>query len=106
MKQLVRLHRIAAQPGQPKRVDYKYERNGTANLFMLCEPMAGWRHVQVTPLTEPRLDYAHLLKDLQDPALSRSIVITVVQDNLLTRTAPLRCTYKAFAPEEARRILQ
>ena len=39
---------LPAQPGQPQRVDYEYERNGTANLFMLCEPMVGWRRVQVT----------------------------------------------------------
>ncbi len=37
---------IAPQHGVPERVDYEYERNGTANLFMLCEPRAGWRHIQ------------------------------------------------------------
>ena len=49
-KQLVKetIEPIVAQPGQPKRVDYQYERNGTANLFMLCDPMAGWRQVKVT----------------------------------------------------------
>lgn len=49
-KQLVKETRIPipAQPGQPERIDYEYERNGTANLFMLCEPITGWRHVEVT----------------------------------------------------------
>jgi hypothetical protein len=49
-KQLVKETRtpIPAGPGHPERVDYEYERNGTANLFMLCEPMTGWRRVQVT----------------------------------------------------------
>ena len=39
---------IPAEPGQPERFDYEYIRNGTANLFMLSEPPAGWRHVSVT----------------------------------------------------------
>ncbi len=67
IKQLVKetVEPIAMQPGQPKRVDYKYERNGTANLFMLCEPMAGWRHIKVTA-QRTAIDYAHLLKDWVD----------------------------------------
>ena len=39
---------VPAQPGQPARHDYEYERNGTANLFMLFAPLEGWRHVEVT----------------------------------------------------------
>ena len=67
MKQLVKetIEPVAAQPGQPKREDYQYERNGTANLFMLCEPMQGWRHIKVTQ-RRTAVDYAHLLKDLVD----------------------------------------
>jgi hypothetical protein len=105
MKQLVKetIEPIAAQPGQPKRVDYKYERNGTANVFMLCEPMAGWRHVQVTP-HRTAIDYAHLLQDLVDLHYPEALLITVVQDNLNTHSPA--SLYKAFAPEKARRILQ
>ena len=46
-KQLVKETQIpiTAEPGQPERYDYEYERNGTANLFMVCEPMVGWRRV-------------------------------------------------------------
>ena len=39
---------LPAQPGRPARQDYEYRREGTRNLFLTCEPMAGWRHVQVT----------------------------------------------------------
>ncbi|MEE3501699.1 hypothetical protein [Acidiphilium acidophilum] len=39
---------IPAKPGNPARHDYEYERNGTANLFMLFAPLEGWRHVEVT----------------------------------------------------------
>ena len=105
MKQLVKetIEPIAAQPGQPKRVDYQYERNGTANLFMLCEPMAGWRHVKVTE-QRTAIDYAHLLKDLVDQHYPDALLITIVQDNLNTHSPA--SLYKAFPPQEARRILQ
>ena len=53
---------VAVKPGQPKRQDYKYERNGTANLFMLCNPIQGWRHIEVTE-RRTAVDYAYLLKD-------------------------------------------
>jgi hypothetical protein len=36
------------KPGRPARFDYEYERNGTANLFMMFAPLEGWRHVKVT----------------------------------------------------------
>lgn len=104
MKQLVKetIEPVAAKPGQPQRVDYKYERNGTANLFMLCEPMTGWRHVKVTP-QRTAIDYAHLLKDLVDLHYRDVLLITVVQDNLNTHSPA--SLYKAFEPQEARRIL-
>ena len=62
-KQLVQETRvpIPAEPGHPERIDYEYERNGTANLFMVCERMVGWRRVDVTERRKA-LDYAHLLK--------------------------------------------
>lgn len=105
MKQLVKetVAPVPAQPGQPQRQDFQYERNGTANLFMLCEPIAGWRHVEVTR-QRTAVDYAHLLKDVVDLHYPDALLITVVQDNLNThKPASL---YKAFEPAEARRILK
>ena len=104
MKQLVKetIEPVAAQPGQPKREDYQYERNGTANLFMLCEPMQGWRHIKVTQ-RRTAVDYAHLLKDLVDLHYPEAMLVTVVQDNLNTHSSA--SLYKAFEPVEARRIL-
>lgn len=103
-KQLVKetLTPIPACPGQPERIDYEYERNGTANLFMLCEPMTGWRRVQVTE-RRTAIDYAHLLQQLVDCDYPEARKITVVQDNLNTHSPA--SLYKAFAPAEARRIL-
>jgi hypothetical protein len=56
---------IPMKPGRAARVDYEYERNGTANLFMLFAPLEGWRHIKVTD-PHTAIDYAHVLKDLAD----------------------------------------
>ena len=56
---------IPMKPGRPARCDYEYERNGTANIFMMFAPLEGWRHVKVTD-RHTALDYAHVLKDLAD----------------------------------------
>lgn len=103
-KQLVKetIQSIPAKAGQPERVDYEYERNGTANLFMVCEPMVGWRRVEVTE-HRTAIDYASLLKTLVDEDYPDAIKITVIQDNLNTHSPA--SLYKAFEPAEARRIL-
>ncbi len=101
-KQLVQETRVPI-PAQPERVDYEYERNGTANLFMVCEPMMGWRRVEVTE-HRTAVDYAHLLRDLVDLDYPEAAKIVVVQDNLNTHSPA--SLYKAFAPREAQRILQ
>jgi len=93
---------MPAQPGQPQRQDFPYARNGTANLFMLCEPIAGWRHVEVTR-QRTAVDYAHVLKDIVVLHYPDALLITVVQDNLNTHTPA--SLYQAFEPAEARRIL-
>ena len=62
-KQLIKETRvpIPAKRGQPARHDYEYERNGTANLFMLFAPLQGWRHVEVTD-RRTAVDYAQMLR--------------------------------------------
>ena len=94
---------IAAAPGQPEHHDYEYVRNGTANLFMLVEPLRGWRHVNVTP-RRTKLDFAGQMKELIDRHYPRAKKITLVMDNLNTHR--LSCLYEAFAPAEARRIVE
>ncbi len=94
---------IAAKPGQPERYDYEYERNGTANLFMLFAPLEGWRHVEVTD-RHTALDYAQILKDLSDRHFPNVAKIVLVQDNLNThKPASL---YEAFPAAEARRLVE
>jgi hypothetical protein len=74
---------IPAKPGQPKRYDYEYERNGTANLFMMFAPLEGWRHVKVTD-RHTAVDYAQVLKELSDTHYPNASQIVLVQDNLNT----------------------
>ena len=94
---------IPAAPGRPARHDYEYQRNGTANLFMMFAPLEGWRHVAVTD-QRTALEYARLLKQLSDTHFPEVKKIVLVQDNLNThKPASL---YEAFAPEEARRLAE
>jgi hypothetical protein len=104
-KQLIKETRmpISARPGRPARTDYEYERNGTANIFMLFAPLEGWRHVKVTD-RHAAVDYAHLLKDVSDLWFPNAAKIALVQDNLSThKPASL---YEAFPPAEARRLVE
>ena len=101
-KQLVAETRapLPVQPGQPARHDYEYERNGTANLFMLFAPLEGFRHVEVTG-RRTAVDYARILKDLSDVHFPKAEKIVLVQDNLNT-LVPVSL-YEAFEPAVARR---
>ena len=69
------------KPGHPARHDYEYERNGTANLFMMFAPLEGFRHVKVTD-RHTALDYAQVLKELSDTHFPDAKKICLVQDNL------------------------
>ena len=94
---------LPARPGRPERFDYEYRRNGTRNLFMLCEPLGGWRHVAVTD-QRTMVDFARQMRWLADQAYPDAQQIRVVLDNLNThRPASL---YETFTPAEARRILK
>jgi len=104
-KQLIKETRppIPQAPGRPAISDYEYERHGTANLFMMFEPLAGRRHVKVTE-RRTAVDYAHAVRDLVDVHYTHARTIVLVQDNLNThKPASL---YEAFPPEEARRIIE
>ena len=94
---------VAAKPGQIAREDCEYERNGTANLFMLFAPLEGWRHVKVTGHRKAA-DYAAVLKDLADTHFPAAARIVLVQDNLNTHCKA--SLYSAFPAPEARRLAE
>ena len=103
-KQLVGETRVPvpAAPGRPARVDYEYERQGTANLFMVTEPLVGQRQVRVTQ-RRTATDFAELVRELVDNWYANARKVVLVMDNLNThRPASL---YEAFPPAEARRLI-
>ena len=86
---------LPAQPGRPRRQDYEYRRAGTRNLFLTCEPLAGWRHVAITQRRTMQ-DFAHQMQWLVDTAYPDAPVIRVVLNNLNThRMAFLYETFPA-----------
>jgi hypothetical protein len=102
-KQLIAETRIPLpmEPGKPERADYEYERRGTANLFLVTQPLGAWRHVDVTD-RRTKHDFAHQMRDLVDRHFPDADRIRVVLDTLNTRTPA--ALYEAFPPAEAGRI--
>jgi hypothetical protein len=90
-----------AKHGQ--RVDYEYERAGTANIFMFTEPLAGWREVAVRE-TKTKLDWATEMARLLDGRYAQCQKVILVCDNLNTHTKG--AFYEAFAPARARQLVR
>jgi hypothetical protein len=88
-------------PGRPARFDYEYVRHGTVNLFLLTEPLAGWRYVEVTE-RRTAVDFAKMLRFLAEEIHPEAKKIVLVLDNLNTHKPA--ALYQAFAPSEARRL--
>jgi transposase len=93
---------VRAEPGKPRRSDYEYVRNGTANVFMFVDVNRPWRHAKVTD-QRTCIDFAECMRDLVDDHYPEAERIRVVLDNLSAHSAA--ALYQAFEPAEARRIL-
>jgi len=92
---------VRPAPGRVRPVDYEYRRNGTGNVFTTVEPLAGWRHIEVTE-RRTAIDFARQMQWLVDEAYPDAKVVRVVLDNLnIHKIASL---YAAFPAPEARRI--
>ncbi len=102
-KQLVEEVRIPCAPGKPEKVDSEYVRKGVADIFMIAEPLAGKRETVVTE-TRTAVDFAHVLQYTSDILYPITDKIILVTDNLNTHTPA--SLYKAFPPEEARRLTE
>lgn len=94
---------LPARPGQPRRYDYEYRREGTANLFLLFEPLRGWRHVEVTDRRTAH-DFAQQMQVLVDVFFPAADKIRVVLDNLSIHTP--WALYETFEPAVARRLVR
>jgi len=101
--QLVKERRmpLPAQPGKPERVDYEYERNGTASLFLFTEPLAGWRQVSVRE-RRTAVDWAEEIRVLLEQEYAEAEKVILVCDQLNTHT--VASLYQAFPPDQARSL--
>jgi len=94
---------LPVRPGTPRRQDYEYERQGMANLFMVFEPLAGTRQVEVTERKTDQ-DFARLIRRVVDEWYPAADKIVLVLDNLSTHGPA--ALYETFEPAEARRLLE
>jgi len=94
---------IPATAKHAKRVDYEYERAGTANIFMFTEPLAGWREASVRA-TKTKVDWAVEMARLLEGRYAACERVILVCDNLNTHTKG--AFYEAFEPERARNLVR
>ena len=90
-------------PGRPARHDPEYVRGGVVNLFLVTEPLRGWRQVRVSD-QRTRLDWAACVKELVDVHFPHAAQIVLVLDQLNTHSPA--SLYDAFPPAEARRLAE
>ena len=91
---------IPMKSGKATKVDYEYERKGTCNVFIACEPLTGWRYVEVRQ-RRTKVDYAAFMEKVS-LMFPDADVIRVVQDNLNTHT--YGSFYENFDAEKARSL--
>ncbi len=94
---------IPRRAGHIQRHDYEYERNGVVNLFLAFEPLAGWRHVEVTA-RRTRTDWARFIRSLLEERYPEAERVQLVLDNLNTHSGA--SFYELCPPQEARHWLQ
>ena len=94
---------LPVRPKSPAKEDHEYVRHGVANLFMAFEPLAGWRHVEVTS-RRTSADFARFLRRLVDEQYPDAEKVVLVLDNLSTHTPA--ALYEAFEPAEARGLCE
>lgn len=94
---------VAATQSHPRRVDYEYERAGTASIFMFCEPLGGWRHVSVRD-QRTKVDWAREVEELLRTRYASVEKVILVSDNLNTHTPG--AFYETFAPQKARALVR
>lgn len=94
---------IPATRRHAKRIDYEYERAGTASIFLFTEPLAGWREATARP-SRTKLDWAVEVARLLEGRYRKCSAVTLVCDNLNTHT--MGAFYEAFPPARARALVR
>lgn len=94
---------ILPAPGRGMIVDHEYVRNGTAQIFVEVEPLAGCRHIEVTE-TRTRKDWAAFIKGMLEERYPNAVCVRLVMDNLNTHS--IASLYEAFEPATARGLAE
>lgn len=94
---------VKATKNHPQRVDYEYERKGTASIFMFAEPLSGYRQATARP-RRTKVDWALEVAQLLDTRYASCPTVILVCDNLNTHTKG--AFYEAFPPEQARAYIR
>ena len=94
---------IAATQDHPQRVDYEYERAGTASIFMFAEPLSGWRKVS-SRLQRTKVDWALEMEELLRTRYADAKKVILICDNLNTHTRG--AFYEAFEAKKARDLVR
>ena len=94
---------LPPRPGAVERYDHVYVRNGTASLFLACEPLQGWRHVAVTEHRR-RTDWAGFIRSLLEGRYREAEKLVLIMDQLNTHSPA--SLYEAFPPEQAQRLAE
>jgi hypothetical protein len=94
---------LPPRPGAVERYDHVYVRNGTASLFLACEPLQGWRHIEVTEHRR-RTDWAGFIRALLDGRYREAEKLVLIMDQLNTHSPA--SLYEAFPPEQAQRLAE
>lgn len=104
-KQLIKETRklLPMKPGETECYDFEYERAGTRNIFLACEPLKGKRYVKVTEHRTKR-DWAEFIREIVDVYYQSAKKVILIMDNLNTHV--LYAFYEVFDPEEARRLIE
>jgi hypothetical protein len=92
---------LPPRPGSVERVDHVYTRHGVASLFLACEPLAGWRHIDVTEHRR-RTDWAGFIRALLEGRYCEAERVVLIMDQLNTHSPA--SLYEAFPPEAAKRL--
>src|ERR1044072_5507235 len=101
MEDVLAVYTRPYDPRRPPRQDYEYQRRGVCTVFLVCEPLAGWRQVTVSD-RRTRIDWAHCIKELVGVHYPDATQIALVHDKLNTHTPA--SLYAAFPPAEAKRL--
>lgn len=97
------LEPLPMKPGEPKRIDYEYERKGTCSIFVFTEPLTGWNYANARA-RRTAVDFAHEIKTLLTVHFPKAKKVRLASDNLNTHIPA--SLYKAFPAMEARELLK